>query len=224
MSNKPLRVVAFFSGSASSVRWLFENDPNYRVTYEFVGMFSNVSEASGIEYGETHGIPVEKIDYREWCKRHRVKRTNLVARVAYYQEVLVECIAPYNPDFILLSGHMLLLTEPFLTAYEGRMLNVHPALLSKRGADGLPKYRGIGDVVGQAMAAGDPTGSTVHILIERADLGPIVAESAPLPYEMGDNSKAHQELMKTACDGPAYQLALERLIASGWPEAPWLLE
>jgi hypothetical protein len=46
------------------------------------------------------------------------------------------------------------------------------------------------------------------------DGGPILVVSDPLEVEPGVSPKEHQEHMKWACDGPAYQRAL-RLIAEG---------
>jgi phosphoribosylglycinamide formyltransferase-1 len=111
----------------------------------------------------------------------------------------------------MLSGFMLIVTDPLLSEFEGRILNVHPALLSLEDEKGKRKYTGL-NVVARAMQAGDPTGSTVHIVTGEPDMGPIVAESLPLPYQSTDSPHDHQELMKTACDGPVFRIALEKVV------------
>ncbi len=115
---------------------------------------------------------------------------------------------------------MYLISDPLLSLFPGRILNVHPAFLSILTPDGKRKYTGL-NVVARAMEAGDPTGSTVHIVTREPDMGPIVAESVALPYQQGTDPRMHQDHMKTACDGPAFAIALEKLISQGWPTISW---
>lgn len=218
-SKDPVQITVLGSGSMSSLRWLAENDPNFGKSYEIVGAFSDVPKSSGLEYAQGRDIPIEFLDFKKWCKRLGVKKKDLWAREAYFGHVLIE-LARWNADAVLLSGFMLIVTNPVLSAYAGKILNVHPALLSILDEEGERKYTGF-NVVKRAMKNGDPTGSTVHIVTEKADMGPIVAESEPLPYEPGTDPADHQDRMKTVCDGPAYQMALEKLIGAGWPEEAW---
>jgi phosphoribosylglycinamide formyltransferase 1 len=166
-----------------------------------------------ITYAEGLKIPTRVIDFEEWRRERGVKKSDLHAREAYFEEVLA-VMREWGAELIILSGCMLLVTNPLLSAYWERILNVHPTLLGILDEKGERKYRGLG-VVKRAMDAGDPTGSTVHFITGEPDMGPIVVESAPLPYQPGDDPEAHQDLMKVACDGPAYQRALEILCTSG---------
>jgi formyltetrahydrofolate-dependent phosphoribosylglycinamide formyltransferase len=71
-------------------------------------------------------------------------------------------------QIICLAGYMRLLTPYFVKLWEGRMLNIHPSL--------LPAYPGL-DTHGRALAAGEhEVGCTVHIVTERMDEGPILAQ------------------------------------------------
>ncbi len=216
---RPLRGVVFCSGSASSFRYLHTQDVAFGKRYQIVGVFSDVPAAQGIAYAKVLEIPTLILDFQSWCRVENVSRTDLVGRIAYYA-LVSKMIGVWEPDFIMLSGSMLIVTDPLLTEYSGRMLNVHPALLSIVGDDGKRRYTGL-NVVERAMDAGDPTGSTVHLLTAEPDMGPIVAESSPLPYKPWDDPKEHQDAMKFACDGPAFQAALKKLIDSGWPAIPW---
>ncbi len=215
MASIPTKGAVLCSGGASAFKYLQANDPNFGVTYQIVGVFSDVTGASGIEYAEKLGVPIRELNFKAWCEEKGVVRTDLKSREAYFKQVL-EILQEWEVEFIILSGFMLRLTEPLLTAYAGRMLNVHPALLSITNESGARKYTGL-NVVARAMQAGDPAGSTVHIVTDEPDTGPIVAESEPLPYKPGDDPGEHQERMKVACDGPAFQRALDTLLKSGWP-------
>jgi len=211
----PLRVVVFFSGSASSMRYLLENDENYGKQYTFVGAFSDRPEASGIESAKNAGIPVKVHDFKKWRAENNVEAGNIDAREKYFFEVL-DMIKEWNADIIMFSGFMLITTDPLISAFEGRILNVHPADLRITDAAGKRKYVGPGTkVLEQQFADGlEGTSSTVHLVVRGVDEGPIIAVSEALPIEPGITVHDHQEKMKFACDGPAYRRAFER-ISSG---------
>ncbi len=212
--NQPIRLGVMFSGGASSLKHLYENDLNYGKSYQVVAAFSSSRQASGIAYAESIGIKPMILDYHYWCKLHGKKKTDLVARKTYHT-IILRYMRGMRVDAIILSGYMLLITDPLFSAYEGRMLNVHPALLSLLDEAGERRFTGL-DVVKRAMDAGLPTGSTVHEVTKEADMGRIITE-VELPYLSGDDHVLHQEKMKLACDGPAYVQALAKLIPLGWP-------
>jgi phosphoribosylglycinamide formyltransferase-1 len=79
-------------------------------------------------------------------------------------------------DLIVLAGYMQLLDPRFVRRFEGRIVNVHPAL--------LPAFPGL-DAIGQALAHGvRVTGVTVHFVDEGVDSGPIILQRAvPIPED-----------------------------------------
>jgi len=152
-----VRGVVFCSGSASSLRYLHQNDPNFGEKYQIVGLFSNVPDVSGITYAREIGTGTKVLNFYLWCHSNGIGPQDLTGRRAYFAQIL-DMIAEWKPDFIMLSGFMLLVTDPLLSSYQGRILNVHPALLSLVNRDGSRRYTGL-NVVARAMAAHDPTGS-----------------------------------------------------------------
>ena len=65
---------------------------------------------------------------------------------------------------------MRLLTPWFVRQWEGRLLNIHPAL--------LPAFKGL-DTHARALAAGAKQhGATVHFVVPEMDSGPIIAQAA----------------------------------------------
>ena len=73
-------------------------------------------------------------------------------------------------ELICLAGFMRLLTPGFVRAWEGRLLNIHPAL--------LPAYRGL-HTHERALADGVKIhGCTVHFVVPEMDEGPIIAQAA----------------------------------------------
>ena len=71
---------------------------------------------------------------------------------------------------VLLAGFMRIVGQEVVAAFEGRILNVHPAL--------LPAFPGA-HAVADALAWGvKVTGVTVHMVDEQVDHGPVVLQEA----------------------------------------------
>jgi phosphoribosylglycinamide formyltransferase-1 len=80
----------------------------------------------------------------------------------------------HEVELVVDAGYDRIHTEPFLEAFGGRIVNVHPSL--------LPDFAGGMDAVEQALHAGvRTTGATVHLVTGDLDAGPIlVQESVPV--------------------------------------------
>jgi len=73
-------------------------------------------------------------------------------------------------ELVVLAGYMRIVTDVLVAAYDGRMINVHPAL--------LPSFPGLGGIK-QALDYGvRVTGVTVHYVDGGMDTGPIIAQKA----------------------------------------------
>ena len=91
--------------------------------------------------------------------------------------VLTETLAAVAPDVVVLAGYLRLLGPSVLAAFEGRILNVHPALLPS-----FPGLHGARDALAAGVAV---TGVTVHLVDATLDGGPIVSQEA-VPVLPGD--------------------------------------
>jgi phosphoribosylglycinamide formyltransferase 1 len=82
-----------------------------------------------------------------------------------------------NIDLICLAGYMRILSNEFIEAFRGRILNIHPSL--------LPSFPGL-EPQQQALDTGvDFSGCTVHFVDETLDGGPIIAQRV-VPVLEGD--------------------------------------
>jgi len=92
-------------------------------------------------------------------------------------------------NLVILAGYMKKLGLPTLAAYNGRILNIHPALLPKYGGKGM-----YGRYVHEAvLASGDKvTGVTIHLVDAEYDQGPIVAQCQVLVLD-GDTVESLSE-------------------------------
>jgi len=117
---------------------------------------------------------------------------------------LGDWVASRGADLVVLAGYMQLLSEPFVTRFRGRVVNVHPAL--------LPAFPGL-DAIGQALAAEvEETGVTVHYVDEGVDTGPVIVQRAvPVP---ASRDRGALEAAVHAVEHQLYPEAI-RMIAGG---------
>jgi phosphoribosylglycinamide formyltransferase-1 len=117
---------------------------------------------------------------------------------------MADWVQARGADLVVLAGYMQLLSEPFVTRFRGRVVNVHPAL--------LPAFPGL-DAIGQALAAGvAETGVSVHFVDEGVDTGPVIAQR-PVPVPAG----RERQVLEAAVHNVEHQLYPEaiRMIAQG---------
>lgn len=89
-------------------------------------------------------------------------------------------------DLIVLAGFMRLLSPEFVSKYQGRILNIHPALLpSFKGTEGIKDAFEYGTRV---------TGVTVHFVDEKMDHGPIILQKE-VRIEEGDTLASLEKKM-----------------------------
>lgn len=128
-------------------------------------------------------------------------------------ERLGALLREHRIDWVVLAGYLKLIQIP--PGYEGRIVNIHPALLPDFGGPGM-----YGDRVHQAvLRAGAPeSGCTVHFVTDEYDRGPIILQRR-CPVLPGDTP--HDLAARVfALECEAYPEALRRLIAGDPPHAP----
>ena len=122
------------------------------------------------------------------------------------RQAIHEAIEAAQPDWIVLAGWLQLLPIP--AHWEGKVLNIHPALLPAYGGKGF-----YGHHVHEAVARDGQqvSGCTVHFATDQYDEGPVLLQEAvPLP----DNATPDQiaDLVFEA-EKRAYPEALQALIS-----------
>jgi phosphoribosylglycinamide formyltransferase-1 len=87
-----------------------------------------------------------------------------------YSGAIRDALVRRGIDVVVNAGFMRVLSRSFADAFDGRWLNVHPAL--------LPAFPGA-HAVADALAWGvKVTGVTVHLVDDQVDHGPVVAQEA----------------------------------------------
>ena len=127
-----------------------------------------------------------------------------------------DALADNGTEVVCLCGYMKRLGPRTLGAFNGRILNVHPALLPKFGGKGF-----YGQAVHAAvLAAGErESGATVHLVDAEYDTGPILAQkTVPVLTEDTPQDLAARVLLQ---EHLLYAETLQR-IAMGEIELPGL--
>jgi phosphoribosylglycinamide formyltransferase 1 len=116
------------------------------------------AEALALRRAEQAGLATLALDPRGYPDR------------AAFDADLMERVAGYAPELIVLAGFMRILDPQALAPWVGRMINIHPSL--------LPKHRGL-RTHERALAAGDAMhGASVHFVTSELDGGPVIAQVA----------------------------------------------
>jgi phosphoribosylglycinamide formyltransferase 1 len=156
-STRPGRIVVLISGRGSNMRALVERSHDPAMGYEVAAVVADQPGAGGLAIARDLGVPA-----------HLVAADKSIARVRY-DEQLAATIEPYGPSLIVLAGFMRILSHEFVARYEGRILNIHPAL--------LPKYPGLHTHQRAIDAREAQHGATVHFVTAQLDDGPAVIQA-----------------------------------------------
>ena len=153
------RLAVLVSGTGTVLQALIdaiERDPSFGGEIVVVG--SDRPEAPGLARARRAGIPTV------------VQALGAHPDRAGWEAALRHDLAAFAPEAIVLAGFMRVLSGSFLSGWPNRVVNTHPSL--------LPAFRGA-HAVRDALAYGVKlTGSTVHLVDEQVDHGPIVAQRA----------------------------------------------
>lgn len=165
-----LRIAVLISGGGTTLENLVLRLEDQRLRgIEIVRVISSRQQAGGVCIARAANVPVTVVSKRNFPD------------VEDYSAALVRVLDSTDPDLVVMGGFLCYWRIP--ERYEGRVLNIHPALLPKYGGQGM-----FGHLVHQAvLAAGErESGCTVHLADNLYDHGPIVAQ-ARVPVLPGDD-------------------------------------
>ena len=150
-------IAIFASGSGTNAEKLilyFRTNPFGRVSL----VLSNLADAKVIRRAQSYNI-----------------ETVVFNRAQFYSsgEVL-SILREKGIDFIVLAGFLWLVPGELLEAFEGKLINIHPALLPKYGGKGMYGSR----VHESVIASGEKeSGITIHYVNQIYDKGNIIFQA-----------------------------------------------
>ncbi|OBA83670.1 phosphoribosylglycinamide formyltransferase [Mycobacterium sp. 1164966.3] len=169
----PARLVVLASGTGSLLNSLLNAaQDDYPARVVAVGVDR---DCRAIEVATQAGVPSFTVRLKDHPDR------------AAWDAAITAATAGHEPDLIVSAGFMKILGPQFLSRFDGRILNTHPAL--------LPAFPGA-HAVADALAYGVKfTGCTVHLVDAGTDTGPIVAQR-PVEVLDGDDEETLHERIK----------------------------
>jgi len=164
-----------------------ENSP-----FEIALVASNVADAGGLKLAELEGVATFIHSHKGHTRDDHDAAMEAAANKA-------------GAEYIVLAGYMRILSDAFVTRWDGRILNIHPSL--------LPKYKGL-DPHARAIAAGDSHGgASVHLVTPELDAGEVLAQ-AKVAITPGDTADSLQARVKLA-EHQLYPRAVADYVARG---------
>ncbi|MGE3714447.1 MAG: phosphoribosylglycinamide formyltransferase [Alphaproteobacteria bacterium] len=151
------RVAVLISGNGSNLQALIDAARAADYPAEISLVISNKEDAHGLSRAKNANITSLVIRHTDYESR------------AAFDTAMQKELQAHAIDILCLAGFMRLLSDGFVNAWHGRMLNIHPSL--------LPQFKGA-HAVRDALEAGvQETGCTVHLVTPEMDSGPILAQA-----------------------------------------------
>ena len=165
---KIMRVVILGSGRGSNAEAILVAQQEGRLgRAHVVALFADKPDAGMLALGPRFGVPASYVDPAPF-------KTKLEGEG---EARFIAAVRAAQADLVVLAGFMRVIKPGFLTAFAGKIINLHPSL--------LPSFPGL-DGIGQAFRRGvKVTGCTVHGVTLEVDGGPII-DQAVVRVEAGD--------------------------------------
>src|SRR4029450_10694579 len=191
MSRK--RVAVLISGRGSNMGALIEAAKDKKYPAEIVLVISNRPDAGGLLIARAADIVTAVVDHTE-CGKDRTD----------FEQAVQALLEKHRVDLVCLAGFMRLLTSDFVSKWQLRILNIHPAL--------LPAFKGL-DTHKRALQAHTKIhGATVHFVAPEMDSGPIIAQGAIAVRPIDSEETLAMRVLEV--EHRIYPLAL-KLVAEG---------
>jgi phosphoribosylglycinamide formyltransferase-1 len=184
------RVAVLISGRGSNMGALIEaaRDPCYPADIALV--LSNRPDAAGLARAKAEGIATAAVDHAAFGKDREA-----------FDRALDAALEQHHIELVCLAGFMRLLTPWFVRRWEGRLINIHPAL--------LPEFKGLNTHERVLAAGATHHGATVHFVVPEMDSGPIILQER-LPILKTDDAETLAARV-LALEHRIYPLALARV-------------
>lgn len=185
------RLALFGSGRGSNGEAIYKAIEAGHIKGEIVLIISDRPNVGIVEKGRAWQLPVYVIDPTLYVQKEE------------WTQAMLNVLAAYAIDVVLLAGYMRILPPTFVQAYKGNILNIHPSL--------LPAFTGP-QAQKQALSKGVKyTGCTVHFVDEGMDTGPIIAQAVVPVYEadtvdtlseriLREEHRIYPEVVRLFCD------------------------
>lgn len=176
------KIAVFASGNGSNFQVIAEQFP-----VEFV--FSDHRDAYVLERAGRLGVKSYAFELREFDSK------------AAYEQAIVDLLGEHQIDLVCLAGYMKIVGPTLLGAYEGRIINIHPAY--------LPEFPGAHGIENAWQAGVSESGVTIHWVDSGVDTGKVIKQ-VRVPRLADDTIESFEERIHAA-EYQLYPQVLESL-------------
>ena len=190
------RLVILASGTGTLFFSIVQACKNNTLKAKVTSLISNNKKSLVLQKAKKEKIPVKVLDPKDFSSF-----TKWDAHLCSY-------LKTQKPDLILLAGFVKKIGPKVLTAFKGRILNIHPSLLPRHGGKGM---YGI-NVHRSVLESGDKTtGISIHLVSEEYDTGSLLAQTE-ISVSTDDDPESLQEKVKKT-EAIFYVSVLQKIIA-----------
>jgi phosphoribosylglycinamide formyltransferase-1 len=148
-----VRLGVLASGRGSNLRNLVDRG------YDVVAVATNRPSCGAAAFARERGLALGEFSQRRFASSEE------------RDAAMLDWLRGRGVELVVNAGYDRILSRALVSAYAGRMINVHPSL--------LPAFSGGMDAVERALAHGvKVTGCTVHVVTDEVDAGPILLQAA----------------------------------------------
>ena len=163
------RIAVMASGRGTNFTAIAEAVLSGRIEAEIAVLVVNRRNAPVVDRAQSLGINWVFVDPKGFPSREE------------YDAKVVSILKHLEVDLVCLAGYMMVLTGVFVRAFEGRIMNIHPALLPS-----FPGLRAQKKAVDYGVKV---SGATVHFVDEGVDTGPVIIQ-AVVPVSPSDTPES----------------------------------
>lgn len=171
-------IVVLVSGGGTNLQALIDAQKRGKISNgKITCVISSNPNAYALTRAADNGIETEVIRRKDFDE------------FSQYDEALTKLVQSKYADVIVLAGFMTILGKKFISAFENRIINIHPALIPSFCGEGYYGLR----VHEEALKKGvKVTGATAHFVNEICDGGPIIIQKA-VEVKSGDTPEELQK-------------------------------
>ena len=157
-------IVVLVSGGGTNLQALIDAQNRGEIKNGKIScVISSNPNAYALTRAENNNIPTEVIRRKDF------------AEFDEYDDALTELLKSKNADVVVLAGFMTILGSKVISAFENKIINIHPSLIPSFCGEGYYGLR----VHEAALSKGvKVTGATAHFVNEICDGGPIIIQKA----------------------------------------------
>ena len=167
-NNKTFKLGVLVSGRGTNLQAIIDAVKRGEVTAQIAVVISDKKDAYALERCRKYGVEGVFLDPKAYADKPG------------FDQAMIDLLRKKSVDLICLAGFMRILGKNFISAFRGKIINIHPSL--------LPAFPGL-NAQKKALDYGVKfAGCTAHFVEEEVDAGPIILQ-AVVPVHDNDNEE-----------------------------------